>query len=1103
MDRVRLKGLVLMFLLSASACAQPPHVNITAGSGGTFVIPASPGQMINAFSGSVQGTNYDWDIDYRTYQGYFRNNTNTAKAVLYQKRGYYFIYDISDSQMQWIEKPGQPAASSTLGGGCSSNTLDTQAIVSGATVLYPSAFCNTNITYQINSTMMKENYVLYGLPSIKDYLYLEYTGHVYFNKSLDICANRQCYRPSGSNDNFNTSGQISFQDQSTNKTLFYLTAPYIRDSAGHTSLGRYDVRGSNAQMIFELRINQSFLANATYPVYIDPTIVDQEEKRVEFYPDDQNYISAQLFKKVGGEWNTSISDLYVYFNTDKWKFGANDSANTGSEQYRYLVNTSLGFYQKPEEPYAFYTSTLYKLDMIDVCTAGCTISPINENSTSFTVDFTSDKTIDPYISPVPYSANVTYDLSAKDPGNWMGTNVIYAVGANVTGAVFLGGQNGIFGVYIPPNDTIYDLRSTVSSWLGTSQINTITVLTDKAYIAAAGGVFGVYLLATNKSSDLSATDPGNWIGTGAVYELDLDIGQQHMYVGVGGGKFGYYNTTSNVSVDLSNTDVGDWISNKNILALAANSTGAAFIGGQGGIFGVYIPGINVTYDLTATDPGNWWGPSNINHISVNLVTGIVYIGGDNSKWGYYNPGTNTTYSLMATDPGDWMSTNSGINAVAADKRWNNAYLAMQHGRLGKYSIADNTTYDLSATDPGNWMATSQLYDAFFDATNGLCYIGGQGGKFGVYSPYASVGNPIGCTNDSQCNVKCVDGMCCETVCNGSCERCASIPGNPSAWAGVNGTCSSITAAYDPDSECGAIGCSTPTAYFWGWSILSCYYRDNVTAANAMCSGTAACYTNSYYCPTQGQGSSYTSCDCTASEIACSGTTAGSCSSHSCSVPVAAISPQNPTQDGITTINCTFTPGFTATLSTAKCSFTNGAITRSNTTGNCVNNAGTITCAVNLWYYDSSGTWSVNASVSGVAQHWNDTTTFTYNTLLAYAIDKNVIDFGVLTLSTTQAALSNPLSVYNQGNVQINNLSIKGYQLEAIGDAILASRFNVTNVQSPISIIMVNDTFIQLNPMQIAVTKGANKTFNFYMNTPDVLSSGGYANKVPWVVYASN
>jgi len=53
------------------------------------------------------------------------------------------------------------------------------------------------------------------------------------------------------------------------------------------------------------------------------------------------------------------------------------------------------------------------------------------------------------------------------------------------------------------------------------------------------------------------------------------------------------------------------------------------------------------------------------------------------------------------------------------------------------------------------------------------------------------------------SANCVDGVCCNTGCNSTCQACVAAQ-----TGGVNGTCAFITAGTDPASECpGAQNCN--------------------------------------------------------------------------------------------------------------------------------------------------------------------------------------------------------------------------------------------------------------------------------------------------------
>ena len=118
--------------------------------------------------------------------------------------------------------------------------------------------------------------------------------------------------------------------------------------------------------------------------------------------------------------------------------------------------------------------------------------------------------------------------------------------------------------------------------------------------------------------------------------------------------------------------------------------------------------------------------------------------------------------------------------------------------------------------------------------------------------------PPECTNNSDCEL---------------CEKC------------VGDKCTNQTDSEDLKNECGAITCGSGagTPYYYGWDGLTCYYRENASAAVVNCSGDGSCQIASDVCPYRPIGDSIgVTCSCEAAKIGCSGTTIGSCDNGLCS-----------------------------------------------------------------------------------------------------------------------------------------------------------------------------------------------------------------------------
>jgi hypothetical protein len=104
-------------------------------------------------------------------------------------------------------------------------------------------------------------------------------------------------------------------------------------------------------------------------------------------------------------------------------------------------------------------------------------------------------------------------------------------------------------------------------------------------------------------------------------------------------------------------------------------------------------------------------------------------------------------------------------------------------------------------DPRGRHTTTLLADGRVLAAGGL-NLGGTGITRGADLGYPTpVGNGTSCLSGAGCESGwCVDGVCCESSCDGTCEACVS------ASTGLpNGTCAAVQEGMDPDDECDAQG----------------------------------------------------------------------------------------------------------------------------------------------------------------------------------------------------------------------------------------------------------------------------------------------------------
>jgi len=128
---------------------------------------------------------------------------------------------------------------------------------------------------------------------------------------------------------------------------------------------------------------------------------------------------------------------------------------------------------------------------------------------------------------------------------------------------------------------------------------------------------------------------------------------------------------------------------------------------------------------------------------------------------------------------------------------------------------------------------------------------------------------FGCVVADDClTAHCVDGVCCDASCAGTCAACdLSTPG----------TCSLVPDGEDPDAECGAVACD---GYYYGFVGDTCYRKADVPGGQASCGGDGACRTAPEECSLQTlQGPGTLTCDGLCQDptpSTCTGTIPGAC-----------------------------------------------------------------------------------------------------------------------------------------------------------------------------------------------------------------------------------
>jgi hypothetical protein len=141
---------------------------------------------------------------------------------------------------------------------------------------------------------------------------------------------------------------------------------------------------------------------------------------------------------------------------------------------------------------------------------------------------------------------------------------------------------------------------------------------------------------------------------------------------------------------------------------------------------------------------------------------------------------------------------------------------------------------------------------------------------------------------------------------------------------------------------------------------------------------------------------------------------------------------NPIEGSLAPARINFTAEATSIdNSTAKVSLTKGTKTYQNTscdyqaiTGNSVK----YFCWIDIPYYEESGIWNINASISTMSGNltYNDTENITYNELKAFTVNTSTINFSTFYLYEDEKTDS--ILLNNTGNVNITEINVTAYDL---------------------------------------------------------------------------
>ena len=152
------------------------------------------------------------------------------------------------------------------------------------------------------------------------------------------------------------------------------------------------------------------------------------------------------------------------------------------------------------------------------------------------------------------------------------------------------------------------------------------------------------------------------------------------------------------------------------------------------------------------------------------------------------------------------------------------------------------------------------------------------------------------------------------------------------------------------------------------------------------------------------------------------------------------------------------------------------------------------CSLVLYYYDASGTWSINASVSDNSTNYaqNTTITLSVSTIDAVSPVSASISFTGVVGTNDVASSPTPQRLNNTGNQNYNTVNITGYSFlyatNVIGVGNVTMNVSASGGQGQ---SLLNGTPVTLT--RASLSKGAVSLQNvsFYLDVPDTMPSGTY------------
>ena len=295
-----------------------------------------------------------------------------------------------------------------------------------------------------------------------------------------------------------------------------------------------------------------------------------------------------------------------------------------------------------------------------------------------------------------------------------------------------------------------------SSTANASEDFTTTTYKDAATDATWDSVANKLTLPGDPSSGVATDLQTKWklaVGTSEIIQSSVyDSTNRFIYLGGSQGSFVAYNPANQTVINLTPKILADWSAGVTYALVFDSANGKVYLAGQTGRFGVFTGGAdpaNGTWVCLTSKISADWSGVHINALAFDSTNGKIYLGGASGKFGVFtggaDPANGTWVYLTSKISADWSV--AAVNSLVYDSTNNKIYLGgSNYSSVIRFGVftggadpANGTWVYLTSKISTDW-STSSIYVLTFDSTNGEIYLGGDSGRFGVFTGGADPAN---------------------------------------------------------------------------------------------------------------------------------------------------------------------------------------------------------------------------------------------------------------------------------------------------------------------------------------------------------------------------